>query len=144
MNQQEINEVLRLHNLWTKNDPAGIKANLSGANLYSANLSGANLRGANLYSADLYSADLSGADLSGANLRGADLYRSCLPLWCGGLNIHLDRLQVCQLIYHVCSMQCDDDEIQTLQRSLYRYANEFADSRDDLKGKKFEVKKDEE
>lgn len=78
------------------------------------------------------------ADLRNADLRGADLYNTCLPLWCGGLNIKLDRLQVCQLLYHVCSMQCEDAEIKALQRSLYKYANEFADGRDDLRDKKFE------
>lgn len=132
-------------------------ANLSGANLYEAdlrkadlryadlryadlneaNLRGADLRGADLSHADLSRADLSGANLRGANLSGADLYNCCLPLWCGGLSIILDRRQMAQLIYHFCSMECDDLEVQELQKSMYEFANEFAESRVDLKDKKF-------
>ena len=77
------------------------------------------------------------ASLSGADLSGADLYNCCLPLWCGGLRIILDRRQMAQLIYHFCSMECEDSEVLALQKSLYAFANEFAESRDDLKNKKF-------
>ena len=74
----ELNEILEKHYLWLKNDPSGVRADLSGANLYYANLSDADLSGANLYYADLsganlYYADLSGADLRDANLRDANL-----------------------------------------------------------------------
>lgn len=34
------------------------------------------------------------ADLQCANLQGADLDFSCFPLWCGGLDIHLDDRQL--------------------------------------------------
>ena len=117
-------------------------ANLSEANLSEANLCGANLRRANLRRADLRRADLSeanlcGADLCAADLCEADLYNCCLPLWCGGTRITLDRLQMAQLIYHFCSMECEDSEVLALQKSLYAFANEFAESRDDLKNKKF-------
>ena len=74
-----------------------------------------------------------------ADLQGANLFNTCLPLWCGGLNIKLDRLQMAQLAYHFCSMDCEDDEIKDLQKSLYQLANEFADSRGDLKNRKYEV-----
>ena len=84
-------------------------------------------------------ADLREADLQRADLQGANLFNTCLPLWCGGLNIKLDRLQMAQLAYHFCSMDCEDDEIKDLQKSLYQLANEFADSRDDLKNRKYEV-----
>lgn len=77
------------------------------------------------------------ADLSEANLRGTNLYKCCLPLRCGGTHITLDRLQMAQLIYHFCSMECEDSEVLALQKSLYAFANEFAESRDDLKNKKF-------
>ena len=112
-------------------------ANLSGADLRGADLRGAYLRGADLCGADLRYADLSGANLRGADLRGADLYNCCLPLWCGGLRIILDRRQMAQLIYHFCNMECEDSEVLALQKSLYAFANEFAESRDDLKNKKF-------
>lgn len=67
------------------------------------------------------------ASLSGADLRGANLYNCCLPLWCGGLHIKLDRRQLAQLIYHFCSMECEDLEVQELQKSMYEFANEFAE-----------------
>ena len=51
-----IQEILRLHGLWLRNEPNGARANL---------------RCAYLARADLSSADLSGADLRGANLYGA-------------------------------------------------------------------------
>ena len=122
-------------------------ANLSGADLSGADLSGADLSGADLRGADLRGANLSGADLSGADLRyadlryadlcGANLYNCCLPLWCGGLRIILDRRQMAQLIYHFCSMECEDSEVLALQKSLYAFAHEFAESREDLWNKKF-------
>ena len=77
------------------------------------------------------------ADLSGAVLCGAELYNCCLPLWCGGLRITLDRRQMAQLIFHFCSMVCGDPEVIELQKSLYAFANEFAESRFDLKNRKF-------
>lgn len=77
------------------------------------------------------------ADLSYADLRGADLYNCCLPLWCGGLCIKLDRGQMAQLIYHICSMECEDSEVLELQKSMYAFANEFAESKADLRIKKF-------
>ena len=154
MNQTELNEVLKLHRKWLNNELCSKKADLRRADLYGANLCGAdlcgadlrgadlrgaNLCGANLCGADLRRADLRGADLCGANLCGANLFRCCLPLWCGGLKIKLDRVQMSQLLYHFCSMQCDDDEVKQIQKSLYKFANEFADSRYDLKNKKFIV-----
>lgn len=38
---------------------------------------------------------------SKADLRGADLDFSALPLWCGGLNVHIDDRQATQLLYHL-------------------------------------------
>lgn len=67
------------------------------------------------------------ADLHGADLRGVDLYKCCLPLWSDGTRIKLDRMQMAQVIYQFCSMECDDSEMLTLQKSLYVFANEFAE-----------------
>ena len=83
-------------------------------------LSEADLRGA-----DLRGADLSEADLRGANLRGADLDFSCLPLWCGGLQLKVDKRLACQLAYHLCSMQCDDAEYLKMRNSILGFANQF-------------------
>ena len=85
---EKLQEIIKSHGRWLRNEEGGERANLrdaylsganlsdaylSGANLRGANLSGANLRDANLSGANLSDANLSGADLSGANLRGADL-----------------------------------------------------------------------
>ena len=100
-------------------------ANLNEANLNEANLRGANLRGANLSGADLNEANLRGANLRGADLRGADLDFSCLPLWCGGLRLKVDKRLACQLAYHLCSMQCDDAEFVAMRNSILSFANQF-------------------
>ena len=81
-------------------------ANLSGASLISTDLRGADLRyadlsGTNLRYAELRSADLSGSDLSEADLCGANLDYSAFPLWCGGLDVHIDDRQATQLLYHL-------------------------------------------
>jgi hypothetical protein len=78
MSDEQLQEMLRLHELRLQGHPDGVRANLSGANLRGADLSEANLRGAdlrwaNLGEANLPEANLRGADLSGANLSGADL-----------------------------------------------------------------------
>ena len=103
---------------------------LRGADLRGVDLRGANLRGVDLRGADLSRADLSEADLSGANLRGADLSEadldfSCLPLWCGGLQLKVDKRLACQLAYHLCSMQCDDAEYLKMRNSILGFANQF-------------------
>ena len=132
MTRTELSEILERHRKWLVGEGGGQRADLSEANLRYADLCGANLS-----EADLRSADLCGANLCGADLCGANLYNCCLPLWCGGLRIILDRRQMAQLIYHFCSMECEDSEVLALQKSLYAFANEFAESRDDLKNKKF-------
>ena len=100
-------------------------ADLSDANLRGANLSRANLSGADLRYADLRDSDLSDANLRGANLRGANLDFSCLPLWCGGLRIKCDKRLACQVAYHLCTMQCDDEEYIQMRNSILEFANQF-------------------
>lgn len=102
MTQSELLEILERHRKWLAKESDGRPA-------------------------DLHGADLRYTDLRGADLRGADLYKCCLPLWCGGTRIKLDRMQMAQLIYQFCSMECDDSEMLTLQKSLYVFANEFAE-----------------
>ena len=90
---EKLQEIIKSHGRWLRNEEGGERADLSGANLRGADLRdadlsdaylrdanlrgadlrGANLRGANLRDAYLSGAYLSGAYLSGANLRGADL-----------------------------------------------------------------------
>ena len=62
MNKQELDEIIRKHNLWLNND-GGERVNLRDAYL----------RGADLIDANLSDADLRGADLRGSDLRGAEV-----------------------------------------------------------------------
>lgn len=86
MNQKELNKVLEDHEKWLNGESDGKKANLRWADLTWANLTGANLRG---------------ADLREADLRWADIDYSCWPLWCGGIDVHIDDRQAIQLLYHL-------------------------------------------
>ena len=128
---KEVKEILKLHKLWLDNDPQGRRADLYGADLCGADLRDANLRDANLYGADLY-----GADLRGADLRGADLDYSCLPLWCGGLDINIDDRIAVQILYHlvrnVIGSINTSPEIKTLLSSneIIAAANQFHRSKE--------------
>ena len=73
MTKEKLSEILSLHAKWWRDEPGGVRANLSGAYLSRAYLSGANLSDANLSYADLSYADLSDANLSYADLSYADL-----------------------------------------------------------------------
>ncbi len=82
---KNLNEILKKHKMWVRNEKGGKRADLHGADLSGANLRGANLRGAdlrevNLFEADLFEADLFEADLRKADLRKADLRKANLYL----------------------------------------------------------------
>ena len=116
-------------------------ANLRSADLRSADLSSANLRSADLSYADLSSANLRSADLSYANLRSADLRSadlssanldySAFPLWCGGLDVHIDDKQATQLLYHLIrNVKYSKNTSKALKKicrikSLIKQANKF-------------------
>ena len=70
---EKLQEIIKSHGRWLRNEEGGERANLRGADLSDADLSDADLSDANLRGANLRGADLSDADLSGAYLRGADL-----------------------------------------------------------------------
>jgi uncharacterized protein YjbI with pentapeptide repeats len=74
MNQEELNEILRLHLMWLCDLRGGRRADLSGADLAGANLCDASLDAADLTGADLTGANLSEADLKGTVLTGTDLW----------------------------------------------------------------------
>ena len=152
MEQAKLNKILENHKLWLKtNGEQGERANLSSADLSSADLSSADLSSANLSSADLSSADLSSANLSSANLSSADLSYanlssadlssadlssadldySAFPLWCGGLDIHIDDKQATQLLYHLIrNVQYSKNTSKAMKKicrikSLINQANKF-------------------
>ena len=70
---KKLQEIIKSHGRWLRNEEGGERADLSSADLSSANLRGAYLSGANLRGANIRGANLRGADLSSANLSGADL-----------------------------------------------------------------------
>lgn len=110
MTQNEIDKILENHKKWLAGEDGGSRANLRGANLRGANLQDAALQGAKLW---------------GADLRGANIDYSCWPLWCGSLDVKVDRRIFCQLAYHLCRVIVDDDECKEAQLRLGRLANEF-------------------
>ena len=64
--QEEIIEILKLHEKWLKDESGGKRADLRNADLSEANLRNANLSEANLWNANLRNADLRNADLRNA------------------------------------------------------------------------------
>ena len=150
MEKEQLAKILHRHQLWLENKEGGEQANLRWANLRWADLRRANLREANLREADLCrvdlrganlrEVDLRGANLCGANLQGADLCRvdlrganlcganldfSCWPLWCGSLEVTVDKRIATQLAYHFFRVHCDDPEVQAAQKALAPLANQF-------------------
>ena len=117
---EQLKLIVESHGKWLLDEVGGIRANLSYANLSSADLRRANLRYANLSYANL-----SRADLRGADLRRADLDYSCLPLWCGSLNMTVDKRIAVQVLYHFSRLKCDDKEVIEAQKSMFDLANKF-------------------
>ena len=106
-----------------------IDAETISAAVQNAVKSEANLRGADLRWADLRGANLRGADLRGADLSGADFDFSCWPLWCGSLNVKIDKRIFCQLLYHAlrAGQSVDDPEVKRLFEipEIVNLANKF-------------------
>ena len=117
MEQAKLNKILENHKLWLRtNGQEGERANLSYADLSSANLRSANL---------------SYANLSYADLRSANLDYSAFPLWCGGLDVHIDDKQATQLLYHLIrNVKYSKNTSKALKKicrikSLVNQANKF-------------------
>ena len=100
-------------------------AYLCKADLRGADLRGADLRGADLRGADLIDAYLCKADLRGADLCKADLDMSCLPLWCGSLNMKVDKRIAAQIMYHACALDCDDPKYREVRSKCLAFANQM-------------------
>lgn len=120
MEKKKLDEILRLHKMWLNGEEEGKRANLQGADLRGVDLWGADLQGANLRGANLRDADLQDADLQDANLD-----YSCWPLWCGSLDVKVDRRIAAQLAYHFCRLDCDDPDYIEARNAIVNFANEF-------------------
>ncbi|MEG2650319.1 MAG: pentapeptide repeat-containing protein [Eubacterium sp.] len=109
MDIEKLNDVLKKHELWLRDEECGEYANLK--------------------CADLKYANLQGADLRGANLQGANLDYSCLPLWCGSLCANFDDRQLIQIAYHLVSAGLYSDnaseETKDELSKLINFANRF-------------------
>jgi uncharacterized protein YjbI with pentapeptide repeats len=125
LTKKQIAKFLEDHKKWLLNNEEGNRADLSRADLSRADLRGADLSRANLSRADLRGANLRDANLRGANLRDANLDFSCWPLWCGSLGVTVDKKIAVQLLYHFCSLQCDNVDVIAAQKSMYTLANEM-------------------
>lgn len=124
MEKEHLQEILRKHRLWLE-CIAGERADLSNADVRFADLTDEDLKKANLRFSNLRYADLTGADLRGADLRGADLDYSVFPLWCGSLDVKVDARIARQLAYHLCRLDCDDEEFQEVREKIKGFANKF-------------------
>ena len=157
MEQAKLDKILAEHKNWLRSGrEKGTRADLHSADLRYANLSYADLRYADLRYADLRYADLRSANLRSANLHSADLRYanldfSAFPLWCGGLNVHIDDRQAIQLLYHLVqnvqfskNTSAEIKEICNLE-VIIKKANEFHRAEEcgflDFKNKKQGVQK---
>ena len=118
-----INEILKKHSAWLKDENGGEKADLSEANLRWANLSEADLRGANL---------------RGANLSGASLDMSSgIPFHCGGTRFKGDDRLFAQMLFHLTRgdwSQCSGGVKETLTHIMQCAAVDlFCEYRGDVK-----------
>lgn len=95
MDKKKLKEVLRLHDMWLRSEYGGKRA------------------------------DLQYADLKGADLQGADLDYSCWTLWCGSLDVKVDRRIAAQMAYHFCRLDCDDPDYINARNALMNFANSF-------------------
>ena len=99
MEQEKLDEIFKKHKLWLEKVPGGERA------------------------------DLKRADLKGADLKGAALDYSCIPLWCGSLDVHFDDIQLYQIAYHLVrpglySKNASEETKKELSK-LIDFANKF-------------------
>ena len=106
MNSSELKTILECHRKWI--DTNGVEG-----------------KKADLRRCDLRRCDLSGCDLRGCDLRDSNLDYSGLPLWCGSLDIKIDKRIAAQIAYHFCCMICDNPEVKQAQNAIMKLANQF-------------------
>lgn len=131
----ELQEILTKHKNWMNDEEDGERANLRNSNLSYIDLRNSDLCYSDLHGSDLHSSDLRHSDLrhsdlresnlSGSDLSGSDLDYSCWPLWCGSLDVKVDKRIFAQLAYHLCRVIVDDEECKAAQAALYPIANQF-------------------
>ena len=62
-----------------------------------------------------------------ADFQGALIDFSCWPQWCGSLDVKVDARIARQLAYHLCRLDCDDDDEEYLKvrDAIKDFANKF-------------------
>lgn len=135
ISEDELREILEKHEKWLHNDTNGEKASLLWADMRGVDMRGvylqgadmrvSNMQGVDMRGGDLRWSDMQGANMQGADMRGVDIDFSCWPLWCGSLDVTVDKRIAAQLAYHFCRLVCDDDEVKQAQKMLAPLANQF-------------------
>lgn len=115
MDAERLREVLEKHKKWLNGEDGGERADLREANLRWADLRGVDMR----------CTDIRWADIRWADIRGVNLDFACWPLWCGSLDVIVDKRIAAQLAYHFCRIICDDDEVKAAQKAIAPLANQF-------------------
>lgn len=108
MNLEKLQEILEKHRLLANEERE--RTDLQEVNLKIANLKIANLEG---------------ADFKIVNLQGDFIDFSCWPQWCGSLDIKVDARIARQLAYHLCRLDCDDEEYLKVRDVIKDFANKF-------------------
>lgn len=97
--QEQLNEILKKHKKWLKDEEGGERAYLSHA------------------------------DLSHADLNDVNMDFSVLPLWCGSLSANFDDKIIIQIIYHAVKAGLNSrnttDEVKAELRKVINLANKF-------------------
>lgn len=120
--KEKLQEILEKHRLWVEDDEEWERVDLRGADLEGADFKTADLQGADLQIANLKIANLDGAYL---RLQGDLIDFSCWPLWCGSFDVKVDARIARQLAYHLCRLDCDDEEYLKVRDAIKDFANKF-------------------
>ncbi|MDY6959344.1 MAG: pentapeptide repeat-containing protein [Halobacteriota archaeon] len=110
-------------------------ANFKGADLKYATFEGADCRGAdfqhadcreaNFQDADCWRANFENADCRKANFQGANIDYSCWPLWCGSLDVKVDKRIARQLLYHAVAVSQGVLPKKCFSKALLDEVNKF-------------------
>jgi len=100
-------------------------ADFRDADFWRCDLFRTKLTRSNLQGADLSRTNLLGATVWEADLRGARLDRASWPMWCGALNVKVDRKFAATLAYLFCRLDCDDPDFLFARLALAPFANTF-------------------
>lgn len=79
MNQYELDEIVRLHNLWLKGDSGGVYGDFSNSELIGLDFEGYCLHKANLSNCEIVKSNFHGVNLSNSILDGSKIVYALFP-----------------------------------------------------------------